>query len=88
MGLECCSRKRGVVGLCTSPGLDLEHVQIVAKWTKERHIALAWVRNESTAETVLKAGGDRPALTLLLCLIRRKGSSQQSIVGHGESPEA
>lgn len=88
VGLECCSRKRGVVGLCTSPGSGLEHVQIEAKWTRERHIALACVRNKSTARSVLKAGGDRPALTLLLCLIRRKGSSQQSVVGLSESPEA
>lgn len=31
VGLERCSRKRGAVGLSTSPGSDLNHVQSVAE---------------------------------------------------------
>lgn len=81
-GLGTCSRKRGAVGLSTSLGSGLEHVQIVVEWAREGHIALVCFRNKSTAETedVLKA------LTLLLCLPRRKGSSQRG--GGGEILEA
>lgn len=82
VGLECRSRKREAVSLSTSPGLGLGHVQIVAKWTRERHIALVCVRNKSTAESVLKARGDCLAMTLPPYPIRRKGSSQQR-VGEG-----
>lgn len=77
-GLGTCSRKRGAVGLSTSPGSGLEHVQIVVEWARERHIALVCFQNNSMVEPkgVMKAGGDCPATALLLCLTRRKGSSQ------------
>lgn len=48
VGWGCCGRKWGVVGLSTSPGTGLEHVQIVVEWTLwERHNAPVCVRNES-----------------------------------------
>lgn len=45
MGLERCSRKRGVVGFFFSLGSGFEYVRIVVEWVGERYIVLVCVRN-------------------------------------------
>lgn len=56
MDLECAAGKEG---LLASPGLGLEHVQIVVEWAMERHIALVCFRNNSMAEPQFTAVPDK-----------------------------